>query len=173
MKKIVKSKKGFTLLEVMLAVAILVITSTMIMHGYLSTLEYANNTSVYRSYGNANYSEMNDSLYSVAEGNSPLGARSTITLTSGTFNVDLTYVLSGSSDASSINRYGTGYTENRPVSVSREAILYSQPQCPDCHRYDTMRLEEYENPEGEIEYIWFCSDRDGCGYRYLDIIRGS
>lgn len=41
------NKKGFSLLEVMLAVAIMAITSSMIMYGFLSSMNYANNTSIY------------------------------------------------------------------------------------------------------------------------------
>ncbi len=41
------SKKGFSLLEVMLAVAIMAITSSMIMYGFVSSMSYANNSSIY------------------------------------------------------------------------------------------------------------------------------
>lgn len=51
-----KSKKGFTLLEVMLAVAILTIASTMIMEGFLATMGYSTNTSIYSRAGAKNYS---------------------------------------------------------------------------------------------------------------------
>ena len=41
------NKKGFSLLEVMLAVAIMAITSSMIMYGFMSSMNYANNSSIY------------------------------------------------------------------------------------------------------------------------------
>lgn len=41
------SKKGFSLLEVMLAVAIMAVASSMIMYGFLASMNYANNTSIY------------------------------------------------------------------------------------------------------------------------------
>ena len=41
------SKKGFSLLEVMLAVAIMAVTSSMIMYGFLASMNYANNSSIY------------------------------------------------------------------------------------------------------------------------------
>ncbi len=41
------NKKGFSLLEVMLAVAIMAIASSMIMYGFVSSMSYANNSSIY------------------------------------------------------------------------------------------------------------------------------
>lgn len=41
------SKRGFSLLEVMLAVAIMAIASSMIMYGFVSSMSYANNSSIY------------------------------------------------------------------------------------------------------------------------------
>lgn len=57
MKKISKkfSKRGFTLLEVMLATVIMTIVSTMIMKGFLSTMNYAHNNNVYSKMGAQNY----------------------------------------------------------------------------------------------------------------------
>lgn len=57
MKRIVKtrSKRGFTLLEVMLATLIMSIVSTMIMRGFLSTMNYAHNNNVYSKMGAKNY----------------------------------------------------------------------------------------------------------------------
>jgi type II secretory pathway pseudopilin PulG len=42
-----KSKKGFTLLETLLATCILVIVSSMLMEGFITTMGYSYNTSVY------------------------------------------------------------------------------------------------------------------------------
>lgn len=49
MKKTIKrrTKKGFTLLEVLLATAILVIISSMLMQGFITTMGYSYNSSVY------------------------------------------------------------------------------------------------------------------------------
>lgn len=49
------NKRGFTLLEVMLATAIMTICSTMIMKGFLSTMNYAHNNNVYNKMGAKNY----------------------------------------------------------------------------------------------------------------------
>lgn len=59
MKKLFKrqSKRGFTLLEVMLATVIMTIVSVMIMKGFLSTLNYAHNNNVYNKMGAKNYAD--------------------------------------------------------------------------------------------------------------------
>lgn len=49
------NKKGFTLVEVMLSVAIMAIASLMIMQGFLSTMNLAHNSSVYSRVGGTNY----------------------------------------------------------------------------------------------------------------------
>lgn len=60
MKKLYKtsSKKGFTLLEVMLAVAIMAITSTMIMQGFIALMNCSRNTTIYSRVGGAHYNEL-------------------------------------------------------------------------------------------------------------------
>lgn len=56
MKKIrFKSRKGFTLVEVMLSVAILAIASTMIMHGFLAVMNYSLNSNVIARAAASNY----------------------------------------------------------------------------------------------------------------------
>lgn len=57
MKRISKcsSKAGFTLLEVLLATAILVITSSMIMRGFIAVMIFGRNNRLYSKYGAVNY----------------------------------------------------------------------------------------------------------------------
>ena len=55
MKRITTNKKGFTLLEVMLAVAIMAVSSTMIMVGFLTTMTYSRNSALYSKVGASNY----------------------------------------------------------------------------------------------------------------------
>lgn len=50
------SKKGFTLLEVILSVAIMLILTTMMMNGFAATMSYSYHTSVYASTAASNYS---------------------------------------------------------------------------------------------------------------------
>lgn len=57
MKKIAKtySRKGFTLVETLLAVFILIVVSTMLINGFISTMAYSYQTSVYSKSGANNY----------------------------------------------------------------------------------------------------------------------
>ncbi len=166
MKIINKNKKAFTLLEVILAVAILLTASTMIMQGFMSTLQYSHNTSLMRGYGNFNRKRINNTL-NAAQNRSYQAADGTFTMTISGVNaqsIDLRYSHDISYYTSGINEFNNGYYEQQPHSISREAITYSLPECPNCHRTDTMRLEEnFDN--GYRELTWFCSERDACGYR--------
>ena len=51
------NKRGFTLLEVMLATCIMTIVSVMLMKGFLSTMNYAHNNNVYSKMGAKNYDD--------------------------------------------------------------------------------------------------------------------
>ena len=57
MKKVIKkgNRKGFTLVETMLAVFILVVVSTMLINGFVTTMAYSYQTSVYSKSGANNY----------------------------------------------------------------------------------------------------------------------
>lgn len=58
MKRFIKknSRKGFTLVETLLATFILVVVSTMLINGFLATMGYSYQTSVYSKSGANNYS---------------------------------------------------------------------------------------------------------------------
>lgn len=58
MKRLFKNKrqKGFTLLETVLSVAIMVIISTMLLNGFAATMGYSYHTSVYSKSASTNYS---------------------------------------------------------------------------------------------------------------------
>ena len=57
MKKFTKinSRKGFTLVETLLAVFILIVVSTMLINGFITTMAYSYQTSVYSKSGANNY----------------------------------------------------------------------------------------------------------------------
>lgn len=63
------NKKGFSLIEVMLAVAILLFASTMIMNGFMSTMKYSFSTSVYARSAADNYNESTEKLTSLMSKN--------------------------------------------------------------------------------------------------------
>ena len=57
MKRIIKksNRKGFTLVETLLATFILVVVSTMLVNGFISTMGFSYQTSVYSKSGSNNY----------------------------------------------------------------------------------------------------------------------
>ena len=57
MKRVTKinSRKGFTLVETLLAVFILIVVSTMLINGFITTMAYSYQTSVYSKSGANNY----------------------------------------------------------------------------------------------------------------------
>ena len=63
------NKKGFSLIEVMLAVAILLFASTMIMNGFMSTMKYSYSTSVYAKSAADNYQEATEKFTSLMSKN--------------------------------------------------------------------------------------------------------
>ncbi|PWJ69708.1 prepilin-type N-terminal cleavage/methylation domain-containing protein [Ruminococcaceae bacterium R-25] len=64
MKRVIKkiNKKGFTLVETLLATFILVVISTMLVNGFIATMGYSYQTSVYSKSGANNYSACMDDL---------------------------------------------------------------------------------------------------------------
>lgn len=64
MKRIAKftGRKGFTLVETLLATVILVIVSTMLINGFVSTMGYSYQTSVYIKSGGNNYAACMDKV---------------------------------------------------------------------------------------------------------------
>jgi len=64
MKRVIKqtSRKGFTLVETLLATFILVVISTMLINGFIATMGYSYQTSVYSKSGANNYSACMDKL---------------------------------------------------------------------------------------------------------------
>lgn len=72
MKRQFKSKKskGFTLLETILSVAIMVIISTMLLNGFAATMGYSYHTSVYAQSAASNYSSSMNTLSDLHDLNS-------------------------------------------------------------------------------------------------------
>ena len=60
MRRVVKqsNKKGFTLVETLLATFILVVVSTMLVNGFIATMGYSYQTSVYSKSGANNYAAL-------------------------------------------------------------------------------------------------------------------
>jgi len=70
----IKKNKGFTLLETILSVAIMVIISTMLLNGFAATMGYSYHTSVYTKSAAANYSASMNTLSALHNANAPYEA---------------------------------------------------------------------------------------------------
>ncbi|MCQ2467458.1 MAG: type II secretion system GspH family protein [Clostridia bacterium] len=155
MKKM--NKSAFTLLEVMLAMAILLIASSMVMQGFMSTLSYSSNTAIYAKDGAKNAANANTKVAEKAgkiEGSAAGATKLSVGATGYDFNVSVntwSYTSHGSSDIVSSYSEGASFTSNR------YAVSYSLPAdlaCPDCKKNDKLARDANDAPT----YRWYCKD---------------
>lgn len=183
MKRIFKhtSKRGFTLLEVMLATAIMTILSVMIMKGFLSTMNYAHNNNIYNKMGAKNYkSALNKVTTMVSYGKGEgLQNRINALKSEGTADtINLNFAIGGggvSSRTMSIRRWefddNTGVnvasivtTEfNEGSSVSHRHSFFFQPLRPSCPNDSAHRVRYCVIPDGSSPNGWYCRTQ-GCPY---------
>ena len=148
-------KCGFTLLETMLGIAILLIASTMIFRGLMTIFQYSYDTTVFSKVAANN----EDKSYRAISGNSITSTHTgTITGTGsvgsgstniswnvvvGDFNLTSTPNVVSSADASDVNS----------VSANRHAFIYQAPACPTCGSSANMHVGK----NSTLGYYWFCS----------------
>ena len=77
--KLENSRRGFTLLEVLLAVAILSIASTMIMNGFIATMTFANNNKRYARIGEMNASRASQNIAHYATNSTQMATMNELT----------------------------------------------------------------------------------------------
>lgn len=182
MKQIFKnSKKAFTLLEVMLAVAILVVASAMFLSGFLTSFDYSNNTGVFARLSSRDYSNAINKLSAKAADTSiqskfKLGSgesRTGITVSStnyteaGTVFADFGAIVwkqapAGTNGEGSLT-YNTAIDGSNVKSLNRYSFCYVTKPCPKCDG----QLRKYKAKDGNI--YWFCWDPNkddnlGCGH---------
>jgi prepilin-type N-terminal cleavage/methylation domain-containing protein len=166
MIKIYKSKKGFTLLEIVLAVAILMIMSTALVQGFLSTLQYSYDTSLYLRMSKSNYGRAVSNLSNYS--NSPVESRYN-------FPVNATLSIGGAASVAGLDRslsvhvnretnttitvsdIGSGIAEgSSPVSSRRTNVLYTPGLCPLCGH----SLRHGTDPLNGNTWVTVCSNAD-------------
>lgn len=166
MIKIYKSKKGFTLLEIVLAVAILMIMSTALVQGFLSTLQYSYDTSLYLRISKSNYGRAVSNLSNYS--NSPVESRYN-------FLGDATLSIGGAASVAGLDRslsvhvnretntnitvsdIGSGIAEgSSPVSSRRTNVLYTPGLCPLCGH----SLRHGTDPNNGNTWVTVCSNAD-------------
>ncbi|MCR5804855.1 MAG: type II secretion system GspH family protein [Clostridia bacterium] len=159
------SKKGFTLLEVMLAIAIMVVASTMIMEGFLSTLAYSANTALYARQGGYNQKQMYQAVAEKIGKNGDAGAKSLTDPNSKTFSSTTGEMeMTGSLGTVKyrVNTWKSSYTLTNTVdgeagadsntSYNRYAVTYCLPdiKCPTCGKTDHLAISAKT-------YKWMCT----------------
>ena len=178
-------KKAFTLLEVMLATAVGLVASTMMVEGLISAMQYTSNTKLYARFseantGNAAYelgvAHGNVSSYHYAAKGSHASDDANLCATStGT----ITYDFSGDSANDlvvNVNLYNYRYSESDVVrgfngseasgsissvaSANRHVAIYTPMESTGCTcgTNEHMRVS-YDPNEGV--YFWFCDPADG------------
>lgn len=164
MIKIYKSKKGFTLLEIVLAVAILMIMSTALVQGFLSTLQYSYDTSLYLRMSKSNYGRAVSDLSNYS--NSPVESRydfygnATLSIGGAASVAGLdrslsVYVNRETNTTITVSDIGSGIAEgSSPVSSRRTNVLYTPGLCPLCG----SSLRHGTDPNNGNTWVTVCSD---------------
>lgn len=159
MKKM--NKAAFTLLEVMLATAILVIASTMIMQGFMSTLAYSANTAIFAKDGADNSKEAYSNISSKAgKIEVASGSSSTLSVAGGSkaYNISVsTWKAADHSTYDLVNGHKEGSASAN--TANRYAVTYSLPldmECPVCMSNEALARDANDAPD----YKWFCTDCD-------------
>lgn len=162
------SKKGFTLLEVMLAIAIMVIASTMILQGFLSTLAYSANTALYARQGGYNQKQMYQAVAAKVGQNGDAGAK-TLTDSKGKDFSGTPHELQMSGGVGTVkyrvNTWKSTYVltttgstvdgetdADANTSYNRYAVTYCLPniKCPTCGKTDRLAISAKT-------YKWMCT----------------
>ncbi len=159
------SKKGFTLLEVMLAIAIMVVASTMILEGFLSTLAYSANTALYARQGGYNQKQMYQAVATKVGKNGDDGSKSLTDTYGKSFNGTAHEIqMSGGVGTVKyrVNTWKSSYTMTNKVngeagvdsntSYNRYAVTYCLPniKCPTCGKSDHLAISAKT-------YKWMCT----------------
>ena len=139
------SKRGFTLLETMLAVALLLIVTLIAYEGFMTTLNYAGDTALAERVSNVNagncYKQMGKTTAGITGGTS-----STAIMIKGQ---DYTGVIQvhafNESSGMSIFSAGSAYTDDASFSATtnRHGFTYVARACPQKHKDSKTKLLAY------------------------------
>ena len=189
MKRLNKStnKKAFTLLEVLLAVAIGLTASTMILEGVVSTMQFSNNTAIYTRLAYEDYSaatlfvaqahkNVKSYEYGTVADSTMKFDFSGASVSDVTINIETNRISPGSPSLSELN--AIGYSDSYEnvsgvVSANRTSATFTPRECECSCGAEFMRIG-YDEDEGGlipdyVGYYWYCSRNGtdgGCGARY-------
>lgn len=128
------SKRGFTLLETMLSVALMLIVSLIVYEGFMTTLNYAGDTALAERVSNQNagncYKTMGQATQSLHA-----GTESTAIMVSGTGYKGVFQVHAFSEEGGmSIFSSGSSFTDDTNFlnTTNRHGFVYRARMCPSC-----------------------------------------
>ena len=153
----IRSKKAFSLLEVLLAMAIMLIASAMIMQGFMSTYSYSGNTKVYAQNAAQNSSNMYNKIAEHRGKNGDTDSGSAIDISLDGLVGDPKFsVNSWSSTTLSVPTFSSAYTEDGAATSSKFSVSYCLPkdlECPNCHSKEKLARDK-----NDPNHKWFCTD---------------
>ncbi len=164
------SKRGFTLLETMLAVALLLIVTLIAYEGFLTTLNYAGDTALADRVANQNAGDVYKAVGAKSHGGSYGGSSgSGAVMIKGNGYVGVYQVgVVNSSSGMSVFSSGSEYTDDASFvnTTNRHGFYYAARTCPKCGK----ELEYYEetNESGSTVIIAKCKDKkcSFAGFQY-------
>lgn len=151
-----KNKKAFSLLEVLLAMAIMVIASVMILQGYMSTLTYSGNTEVYAKNAvyNTNYMYTTVAQKSGKNGDTADAGSGTASISLASASAVNFSVNTWSATSASIPTFSSAYTEAGALTTSKYAVTYCLPaglKCPKCNSSEHLARDKNHGLK------WYCT----------------
>ncbi len=160
------SRHGFTLIEVMISIAMLMTITIIIYNGFMSAIQYSTNTKILqktatKSDSSVAYNISHDTgSSSMVSGVSTTGIYLQNLSTGKSFALPVA-VYDGTSTAN-LSYGDSKYTESGTTSSNRHGFSYEAPYCP---THPTTQLKLYLNTT-DGKYYWYCPV-SGCTYERL------
>jgi len=151
-------KRGFTLLETMLAVGLLVIVSLVVYQGFVSTMQLTKNTSLFEKSGNISAGVINNSLQNSNAAPSVTPSQGLFLQNSGTYAFQrvVSVTVYKAVTATNTNYGDPKYYENPTNTTNRSGFTFQGPLCPNDH----TELKWYLRTDGSGTYSLFCPKGD-------------
>lgn len=151
-----KSRKGFTLVETLLAIFILIVISTMLINGFITTMAYSYQTSIYSKSAGNNYKAcMNQVATWSHYKNKDAGGRE---------EHGQNYINAGNNHVLSFSGSTTNSFESLSVAVEKNTNLgYTVPGTLSYNsgQYAPTNDAYADNRTAFFYYPEYCSDKDG------------
>ena len=161
------SKRGFSLLETMLSVAILLIVTLMVYEGFMSTLNYAGDTALAERIGNEQAGKCYEDLGTYTNGGNPkhnTNENTTAIMINGSGVKSVLQVREiDHTTGMSVFSAGSSFTDGSTFSntTNRHGFVYSQRTCP---THTSVPLQYYKTTISGHEAIVARCPQAGCSY---------